>query len=159
MINIIVATSKNNQIGVNNKLPWYIPEDLNYFKTMTDGHVVLMGRKTFESIGKPLPNRTNVVLTRDTSFAHEGVTVVHTLEEALAFCSAQEQVFIIGGGEVYSLFLPYAETLYITKVDKIIDGDVNFPVYEDTFKLVASRPAENLTSDGHSLAFTTWHRK
>lgn len=158
MINIIVATSKNNQIGINNQLPWHISEDLKYFRLTTSGKTVLMGRKTFESIGRPLPNRKNIVLTRDMSFAPEGVSVVHSLEEALEICKAQEEIFIIGGGEIYSLFLPYADYLYITLVDKVINGDTDFPVYEDKFELIKSTPATTLTDDGHSFAFTVWKR-
>lgn len=159
MINIIVATSKNNQIGINNKLPWHISEDLKYFRTTTSGKPVLMGRKTFESIGRPLPNRKNIVLTRDLNFAPEGVSVIHSFDEALTLCKAEEEIFIIGGGEIYSLFLPYADYLYITLVDKVIDGDTDFPVYNDQFEMIESRPGETLTEDGHSFAFTIWKRK
>lgn len=159
MINMIVATSKNNQIGIDNKLPWHIPEDLKYFRQTTSGKTVLMGRKTFESIGRPLPNRKNIVLTRDMNFAPEGVSVVHNLEEALEICNSKEEIFIIGGGEIYSLFLPYADYLYITLVDKVINGDTDFPVYENQFEMIKSTPGEAMTEDGHSFAFTVWKRK
>ncbi|WP_054740018.1 dihydrofolate reductase [Cellulosilyticum ruminicola] len=159
MINIIVATSKNNQIGINNQLPWHISEDLKYFRTITSGKTVLMGRKTFESIGRPLPNRKNIVLTRDSNFAPEGVSVVHSLDEALEICKTEEEIFIIGGGEIYSLFLPYADYLYITLVDKVINGDTDFPVYEDQFEMIQSKLGETLTEDGNSFAFTLWKRK
>lgn len=156
MINMIVATSKNNQIGIDNKLPWHIPEDLAYFKSITNGHTVLMGRKTFESIGRPLPHRQNIVLTRDLNFTAEGITVLHSLEEALAFCQNKEQVFIIGGGEIYNQFLPYTHKLYITLVDKLIEGDTDFCDYTKTFQCTHSTPGQALTSDGHSFTFTVW---
>ncbi len=159
MINIIVATSKNNQIGINNKLPWHISEDLKYFKCTTSGKTILMGRKTFESIGKPLPNRKNIVLTRDMNFKPDGVTVIHSLEEALEICKNEENIFIIGGGEIYSLFLPYADYLYITLVDKVIYGDTDFPSYDTDFELIQSTPGKTLTTDGYSFAFTLWKRK
>lgn len=159
MINMIVATSKNNQIGINNQLPWHISEDLKYFRQTTSGKTVLMGRKTFESIGRPLPNRKNIVLTRDMNFSAEGVTVIHTLEDALELCKLEAEIFIIGGGEIYSLFLPYADYLYITLVDKVINGDTDFPSYEDQFELIKSTPGETMTEDGHSFAFTVWKRK
>lgn len=158
MINMIVATSTNKYIGINNELPWHISEDLKYFKNVTKGQTILMGRKTYESIGRPLPNRTNIVLTRDSSFSAEGVEVVHTLEEALARCQKEEQVFIIGGGEIYKLFLPYADKLYITLVDKVIDGDTSFPEYEDQFKCISRIPGETTGDDGETFSFTVWER-
>ena len=158
MINMIVATSKNNQIGIDNKLPWHISEDLRYFKEVTKGHTVLMGRKTFESIGRPLPNRENIVLTRDKSFTAQGITAVHSLEEALTFCRSKDQIFIIGGGEIYKQFLPYADKLYITLVDKEIQGDTDFCDYFNDFKCTQSTPGQTLTSDGHSFKFTLWER-
>lgn len=159
MINIIVATSKNNKIGINNSLPWHIPEDLKYFKEKTKGHTIVMGRKTYESIGRPLPNRQNIVLTRDRNFKAEGVKVIHSFEEALITSVTQQECYIIGGGEIYDLFLPFANRLYITMVDKIIDGDTSFPEYTDAFKLIQSFPGDTLTSDGYSFKFTTWNRK
>lgn len=158
MINIIVAVSKNNQIGMDNKLPWHIPEDLRYFKEKTKGHMVIMGRKTYESIGKPLPNRKNVVLTRDPHFYAEGVTTVHSLEEALALCKSEDECYIAGGGEIYRAFLPFSDKLYITVVDKLIDGDTSFPEYTDSFELISSTPGTTLTADNHSFAFTIWKK-
>lgn len=159
MIKMIVATSKNNQIGVNGTLPWHISEDLKYFSQTTRDSTVLMGRKTYESIGKALPNRTNVVLTGNTSFSPEGVIVLHSFEEALAFCQKQENVFIIGGGEIYKLFLPYTDKLYITLVDRVINGDTDFPDYTSDFELKQSKPCENPCADGTTFTFTIWDRK
>ncbi|WP_069999538.1 dihydrofolate reductase [Cellulosilyticum sp. I15G10I2] len=158
MINIIVATSKNNQIGINNQLPWHIPEDLQYFKEKTKGHMVVMGRKTYESIGRPLPNRKNIVLTRDTTFKPDGVTVLHSFEQALIMCSAEHESYIIGGGEIYELFLPFTNRLYITMVDKVIEGDTPFPSYSDDFTLVQRFKGSTLTSDNCSFEFTVWDR-
>lgn len=158
MINIIVAVSKNNQIGIDGKLPWHISEDLKYFKKTTQGHTVIMGRKTYESIGCPLPNRTNIVLTRDKNFSAEGIQTIHSLEEGLQLCKNND-VFIIGGGEIYSLFLPYADYLYITLVDKIINGDTSFPPYKEQFNLISSRLGETLTEDNHRFTFTIWKNK
>ena len=153
MINIIVATSKNNQ------MPWHIPEDLKYFKEKTKGHMVVMGRKTYESIGHPLPNRKNIVLTRNTTFKPEGVTVLHSFEQALIMCSAEDESYIIGGGEIYDLFLPFANRLYITIVDKDIEGDTEFCDYSDDFKLMERFKGTALTSDNYPFEFTVWDRK
>lgn len=159
MINMIVATSKNNQIGVNNTLPWHISEDLKYFRNTTSGKTVLMGRKTFESIGRALPNRRNIVLTRDTEFSYKGVETVHSLDEALKLCEQDGDVFIIGGGEIYAAFLPYADYLYITLVDKVIEGDTSFPEYQEQFELINITPGTAPTEDGTTFNFTLWKRK
>lgn len=159
MIKIIAAISKNHQIGKDNKLPWHISEDLQYFKKTTSGKAVLMGRKTFESLGKPLPNRRNIVLTRDTNFKAEGIETIHSMEEALELCKSLEDIFIIGGGQIYTAFLPYADELYLTLVDKVIDGDTDFPAFEDAFECTKSTPGETLTDDGHHFTFTVWTRK
>ncbi len=162
-MDMIAAISKNNQIGANNVLPWKIPEDLRYFKEMTLGHTLIMGRKTFESIGKVLPNRTHVILTRDHHFNPEGVLVVHSLEEALKFCKEQEaqgkKVFVAGGGEIYSLFLPYADKLYLTFVDKEIEGDTDFPDYEKDFVLIETIQPKEVAPDGTTYCFTIWHKR
>lgn len=159
MIKLIAAVSKNLQIGKNNELPWHISEDLKYFRKTTSGQAVLMGRKTFESIGRPLPNRRNIVLTRNTNFSADGVEVVHTIEEAIALCKSLDQVFIIGGGQIYAAFLPYADELYLTLVDKEIDGDTDFPIFESQFECIKSTPGETTTEDGYHFAFTVWKRK
>ena len=159
MINIILAMSKNNQIGMDNKLPWHIPEDLKYFKEKTKGHMVVMGRKTYESIGRPLPNRKNIVLTRDTNFEADGVTIVHSFEEALIMCSSIEECYIIGGGEIYNLFLPFANRLYITIVDTVIEGDTTFLGYANDFEMISSTPCIAPSPEQCSFDFTVWERK
>ena len=159
MINLIAAISKNRQIGIHNQMPWHIPEDLKYFKKVTTGYPVIMGRKTFESIGHPLPNRRNIVLTRDTTFTHEHVEVLHSFEEALKLCYTLPNSFIIGGGEIYRAFLPYADHLYLTLVDKVVEGDTSFPPYEHNFKCVQAIPSQNQLVNGVNITFTLWDRK
>jgi len=126
MVSIIVAIAENGVIGDKNALLWNIKEDMRHFRTITTGHPVIMGRKTFESIGRPLPKRTNVVITRgDTTF--EGCEVAHSLEEALAMFPAEEEIFIIGGAQIYAQALPLADKLYLTIVHRNYEGDTSFP--------------------------------
>ena len=126
MISIIVAIAENGVIGDNNALLWNIKEDMRRFRTTTTGHPVVMGRKTFESIGRPLPKRTNVVITRgDTTF--EGCKVAHSLEEAIAMFPAEEEVFIIGGAQIYTQAMALADKLYLTIVHRNYEGDTSFP--------------------------------
>jgi dihydrofolate reductase len=140
-IALIAAVAENGAIGKDNALLWHLPADLQHFKRLTTGHVVVMGRKTFESIGKPLPNRTNIVVTRQPDYRAEGCKVVHSLEEAIdemrgepqrstnneARTTKHEQLFIIGGAELYEQALPLADKLYLTEVKASPEGDVFFP--------------------------------
>ncbi len=131
MISLIAAISKNGVIGKENALPWYLPEDLKHFKILTTGKTVLMGRKTFESIikqlGKPLPNRINVVITRDVKYTvPDGAEIYHSVDDALRL-HYNEDVMVIGGGEIFRQTIDRATTLYITEVDQTIEGDVYFP--------------------------------
>jgi dihydrofolate reductase len=123
--------SQNRVIGVDNRLPWNIPEDLKRFRTLTSGHVIIMGRKTYESIGKPLPNRENRVITRQADFSVQGVGTFGSLEEALsapiASAMAQDEIFVIGGGEIYKQALPLADRIYLTVIDQNFEGDAFFP--------------------------------
>jgi dihydrofolate reductase len=145
MISLIVAAAHNNIIGKSNGLPWYLPADLRHFKEVTIGHPVIMGRKTFDSIlarlGKPLPNRTNIIVTRDHGFVAEGVIVVHSLEEAYKHAKDQE-VFVIGGAQIYEQALPVADRIYLTEVDADINGDTYFPIITGDWVEV-SREAHN----------------
>ena len=139
MIAIIVAMDIDNLIGKNNTLPWYYPDDLAYFKKITTGKTVLMGRKTFESIisrnKKPLPNRKNIVLTSNLQFQYSGVEVIHDGNAYLK--QTKEDVFVIGGKQVYELALPYAEQLYITRINKKYEGDTYFPLFQlEQFQLI-----------------------
>jgi dihydrofolate reductase len=122
-ISLILAAAQNGVIGFNNHLPWRLPADLAYFKRLTQGHVVLMGRKTYESIGKPLPNRTNIIMTRQANFQTEGCQVVHTLNQALALCPPLDENFVIGGANIYYQVLPYADKIYLTLIHADFAGD------------------------------------
>ena len=125
-ITIIAAIARNGVIGRDNRLIWHIPRDLRRFKRLTMGHALIMGRKTFDSIGRPLPGRRNIVITRQSNFAPDGVEVVHSLEQALALVG-DAPAFVIGGGEIYRQALPRAERLELTLVDADFEGDVRFP--------------------------------
>jgi dihydrofolate reductase len=140
IVSIIVATSLNNAIGKNNQLLWHLPADLKFFKTTTMGCPVIMGRKTFQSIGRALPGRTNVVVTRDKNFNTDnefGIIVVSSIDEALVKLHAEKEVFIIGGGEIYNQTIGMTDTIYRTVVNTEIDGDVYFSeINPDEFNLV-----------------------
>jgi len=126
-VSIIVAKSENNVIGSDGQLPWHLSEDLKKFKSITMGKPMIMGRNTFESIGKALPGRKNIILTRNLNYSAENVCVVNTAEKAIEACGEQEEIMIIGGGEIYKVFLGITNRLYLTNVDIEIEGDVFFP--------------------------------
>lgn len=126
-INLIVAMAKNRVIGIDNKMPWHLPADFAWFKKNTLGHAVIMGRKTFESIGRPLPGRRNLVVSRNLDWHAEGCEVFNSLAVALASCEAVAQTFVIGGASLYSEALPIADRLYLTEVDAAPGGDTYFP--------------------------------
>ena len=126
-LSIIVAFANNRVIGKDNQLIWHLPNDLKHFKNITSGHPVIMGRKTYESIGRLLPNRKNIIVTRNSEYQLAGAHVFNSLEAAIESCSTEEQVFIIGGSEIYGQALPLADKLYITEVLHDFDGDAFFP--------------------------------
>ena len=126
-LSIIVAMAQNRTIGINNTLPWRIPADLQHFKRLTMGHHMIMGRKTFDSIGKPLPGRTTVVVTRTPDLAIAGCHITHSLEQAIAACAGDDRVFIVGGAELYAQALPLVDTLFITEIQQEVEGDAHFP--------------------------------
>ena len=132
-IALIVAMSENNVIGKDNKMPWHLPDELRYFKSITIGKPIIMGRKTFQSIGKPLPERTNIVITTNSDFNHTGIVTVPALEQALAFgqeCvsnSDQDEIMVIGGAYTYQQALPLATRVYLTRIHRHIEGDTFFP--------------------------------
>ncbi len=126
-ITIIVATDQQNGIGANNQLLWHLPADLKFFKQTTTGHTIIMGRKTFDSIGKPLPNRQSLVISKQQNLIIEGAQVFNAMADALAACNAENEVFIIGGAEIYKLALPLANKIYLTKVNGVFNADVFFP--------------------------------
>ncbi len=135
-IALVWAMSENRVIGRNNNLPWHLSNDLKYFKKITTGKPVIMGRKTYDSIGRPLPNRVNIVITRDTSFTAEGIKVVHSLADAIELAEAEsivsgsEEVIVMGGAEIYAQALPFADRLYITQVHAQVEGDAFFPEFD-----------------------------
>src|SRR5256885_697508 len=143
-ISMIAIISKNRGLGKDNQLLFHVPGELPRFKSITMGHPIIMGRKTFESIGKPLPGRLNIVVTRDASFSFEGVTVCNSLEDALTFAKTkdQEELFIIGGGQVYEQGMPFADRLHLTVVDKDADADTFFPEYSAFTKVIEQEKKE-----------------
>lgn len=146
MISLIVAHDQNRVIGMDNKMPWHIPNELAYFKEKTMGKAIVMGRNTFESIGRPLPGRLNIVVTRNPSYEREGVTVVHTIEKAIKTAeSYHDEVMVIGGEQIFEEVLPYADLLYVTLIEHHYEGDTFFPPYENDWLLVSS--SETVTTD------------
>ena len=131
MVSIIVAVAQNGTIGDKNALLWHISEDLRFFKRTTSGHPVIMGRKTYESLGRPLPNRTNVVISR-TAEHIEGCTIARSLEEAIAMFPADDEVFIIGGAQIYALALDVADRFYLTRVEHDYEGVTKFPEWDES---------------------------
>lgn len=126
-ISIIAAMDNDRVIGKNNELPWRLPKELQYVKKVTLGKPIVMGRKNFESIGRPLPGRTNIVLTRDKDLAYYGCEMANSIEDVLRMCEGEEEVFIFGGEEIYKMFLPFTNKLYLTKINYSFDGDTFFP--------------------------------
>ena len=153
IVTIVVAMGENNAIGKNNELLWYLPKDLRHFKTITKGHTVIMGRKTFESVGKPLPNRRNIIITRNTDLAIEGTEVVHTLEDALKLCKQDEEVFIIGGAEIYKIAMPHTDKIYLTVVHENFEADAFFPEIDHNLWLETASE-KHLPDDKNNLSFT-----
>jgi dihydrofolate reductase/dihydrofolate reductase (trimethoprim resistance protein) len=131
VVSLIVAVSKNNVIGNNNVIPWKIKGEQKRFKELTIGKTIIMGRKTFESIGKPLPNRRTIIISTTENISYDNCITVPSLEDAFALIKDNEEVFVAGGGQVYKESMPYADKIYITVIDKIIDGNVYFPEVDD----------------------------
>lgn len=127
---LVAAVAANGVIGGNGKLPWHLPEDLKHFKALTLGHPVIMGRKTWESLGKPLPGRENIVVTRSPGFKAPGACVASSLDAALALCTGEPVVFVIGGGELYAAALPVADVLALTEIRREFAGDARFPAFD-----------------------------
>lgn len=132
-IALIAAMDKHHVIGKDNDMPWHLPDDLKFFKANTTGKTVIMGRKTFESIGsRPLPNRRNLVVSRNADYALEGAELFTSVEAALQSCDATSEIIIMGGGQLYRQMLPFANTLYVTQVEAEVDGDTRFPEWDTT---------------------------
>ena len=159
ILSMIVAHANNRVIGKNNDMPWHLPADLAYFKKSTLGKPIIMGRKTFQSIGRPLPGRKNIVISRDESYQVEGVEVVNSVEAALALVVDSEEVMVIGGGAIYQHCLAAAQRLYITHIDADIDGDTYFPDYDlSVWEKVASdiRPSDE--KNQYQLDFSVYEK-
>lgn len=159
MISIIAAASTNNAIGVQGRLPWKLSDDLKRFKKLTMGKPIIMGRSTWESIGQPLSGRQNIILTRQADFAAHGCDVVASVEDALEIAGDSEEIMIIGGGQIYELFLPMASRLHITRVHAEIDGDVFFPKIDvRVWQLVSSEEHEADILNQYPFAFMSYER-
>ena len=159
---IIVAASENNVIGKDNRLPWHLPADLKYFKNTTWAMPIIMGRRTFESIGKPLPGRHNIVITRNKDYKANGATVVSNLNEAVKAAESDDvnEFFIIGGAELFNTTLDQAQKIYLTRVHASIDGDVFFPALnEEKWKLVSEKNMEADEKNEYALSFQVWEKR
>jgi dihydrofolate reductase len=157
-LSIIVAMSSSRAIGINNTLPWHLTEDLKHFKSLTTGHTIIMGRKTYESIGKPLPNRRNIVVSRNLNTFYDGVEIVHSLEDAFSISSNDEEVFIIGGSNIYEQSLNLVEYLYLTEIAKAFEGDAFFPEIDKSLWTESSRET-HVSSDGLEFSFVSLQKK
>ena len=127
-VTIVVAIAENYAIGKNNQLPWHLPADLNHFKSITMGKSILMGRKTFQSIGRPLPGRQNIILTQDKNFIVKDCLIAHSISEALQYVNSDAELFVIGGAALYAEMLPQIQTIYLTLIHHLFDGDAFFPI-------------------------------
>ena len=162
-VSLIVAVSRNGVIGIDNQLPWHLPEDLKYFKSVTMGKPIIMGRKTFDSIGRPLPGRTNIVITRDTSWQADGVEVAQSLVQAMTLgklaCASGDvdEAMVIGGEQIYRMTLPVADRLYLTEVQAEVEGDAFFPAFDASDWHQVSEQLPEVT-DTHPYRFVVLER-
>lgn len=160
-VSLIVAVSTNNAIGKNNQLLWSLPNDMKFFKNTTWALPVLMGRKTFEALGKPLPGRFNIVISRQNDWKPEGITVVNSLEEAIetAYAAHYKDVMIIGGGQVYKEAMPIADKIYLTRVDAVLEGDTSFPgIDTKDWKMVSEQSFPADDKHAYPYHFQVWER-
>lgn len=164
-ISLIAAVAANGVIGRNNDLPWHLPDDMKFFMETTKGHYVVLGRKNYESLPpkyKPLPNRTNIIVTRQKNFDAPGCLVVHTIDEAIALArdNGEQEAMIIGGAEIYKLALPSADRLYLTEIKAKVDGDVRFPYFDrGEWKEVSRVPHEKDERHKYAFDFVMYERK
>jgi dihydrofolate reductase len=160
LVTLIVAVADNGVIGRDNALPWHLPEDLKRFKRLTMGKPMIMGRKTFESIGKPLPGRLNIVVTRDTNYQREGVEVVHDTDRALLAAADAPEVTVIGGAELFRLFLPRAGRIHLTRVHGNIEGDVMWPALDiRQWEVIERERHEADDRHAHAMTFEVWEKR
>lgn len=158
IISAIVAASKNGVIGKNGELPWKLPDEMAYFKSLTMGHPVIMGRVTHESIGRALPGRRNIIISSRPNYKAEGCEVVHSVEEALAAAQDNDEVFIIGGSQIYQQSMPKLDRLYLTRIDAEIDGDKFFKFDESDWRNVSSRHHESDAKHSYAFDMQVWER-
>ncbi len=160
ILSMIVATADDNVIGKDNDMPWHLPADLAYFKKVTLGKPVIMGRKTYESIGRPLPGRRNIVISRDENYQKEGIDTVTSVEQALALVQNVEEIMVIGGGAIYKHCLPAATRLYITHIKASIEGDTRFPDYDDgSWQKVSSEVRDSDEKNAYQLDFCVYEKR
>lgn len=161
MITMIAAAGENNELGKDNDLLWHLPDDFKRFKQLTSGHHIIMGRKTFESFPKPLPNRTHLVITRNTDYKKEGAVVIHSMEEALQISKDDAQPFIIGGGEIYKMGLPFADKIELTRVHETFkDADTFFPEFsKEEWQLISEVEHPKDEKHKYSFDYETWVKK
>lgn len=160
MIILIAAAAENNALGKDNQMLWHLPDDFKRFRELTTGHHIIMGRKTFESFPKPLPNRTHVIVTRQKDYAPEGCIVVNSIEAALAVVPEREDAYVIGGGEIYALALSLADRIELTKVHTSLDADAYFPEIDlSEWKLVADIPHPADEKHQYAFNFLTYDKK
>jgi dihydrofolate reductase len=159
-VSLIAAVSENGVIGKDNKMPWHLPADLRFFKKTTIGCPIIMGRKNYESIGKVLPGRKNIVLTKNASFAAEGVLIAHSLEEAFTAAqkSGAEKCFVIGGAEIYKQALPLCQKLYITRVHGVFEGNTYMPEFESEFRRIEITKNFKDEQNLYDYDFEIWER-
>lgn len=160
MLSLIVAFDRNRTIGKDNQMPWHLPADLSFFKKTTIGNTIIMGRNTFASIGKPLPGRKSIVLTRQSDFKHEGVEVLNNIESLQKYQKQEEEYFIIGGEEIFKQTMPLIDKMYITFIDDTFDGDTYFPeVKESGWELVSEEKGKKDDKNPYDYYFRTYLRK
>jgi dihydrofolate reductase len=161
-ISLIVAAAENNVIGKDNKLPWTLPADMKYFKNITWAMPVVMGRKTFEALGKPLTGRTNIVITRNKDWSAEGVKTVKSIDEAIIAAAATDakEIFVIGGGEIFKSVMSSADKIYLTRVHHSFEGDAFFPeINKKEWEVASNRDYTADEKNPYSLSFQVWQRK
>jgi len=161
VISFIVAVSENNVIGKNNKLPWRLPTDMKYFKNITWAMPVIMGRKSYESLGEPLRGRANIVVTRNKDWKAEGVQIVQSIDQAINVAAQTDakEIFILGGGEIFAAALPSADRIYLTRVHENFDGDAFFPeLKKEEWNLVSNRDCPPNDKNSYALSFQVWQR-
>ena len=157
---MIAAVAENNALGKNNELVWHLPNDFKRFKSLTSGHHIIMGRKTFESFPKPLPNRTHIIITRQKEYQAEGCIIVDSMDKALAICPKDEDIFIIGGGEIYTLGLPFTDKIEITRVHHNFEGDAHFPeINADEWEIIVSELNRKDEKHLYDYSYQTFIRK